>query len=166
RTATPPRRPRQAEQISAWFVWTMRAAVAAELVLALAVRRDGELRDGVAWAAIVVPVAGWLLAESALLRALLRPMPAEGADVPVDEALRTWTAHLVTAAASVLALLPLGALLLTAGIDPDRVSEGLDLLPVTLVAGGFSALAAGVAVAAFLLTWLRPVRANARALAG
>jgi hypothetical protein len=166
RTATPFRRPRQAEQISAWLVWTMRAAVAAELVLALALRRDGELRDGVAWAAIVVPVAGWLLAESALLRALLRPMPAEGADVPVDEALRTWTAHLVTAAASVLALLPLGALLLTAGIDPDRVSEGLDLLPVTLVAGGFSALAAGVAVAAFLLTWLRPVRANARALAG
>jgi hypothetical protein len=166
RTATPFRRPRQAEQISAWLVWTMRAAVAAELVLALALRRDGELRGGVAWAAIVVPVAGWLLAESALLRALLRPMPAEGADVPVDEALRTWTAHLVTAAASVLALLPLGALLLTAGIDPDRVSEGLDLLPVTLVAGGFSALAAGVAVAAFLLTWLRPVRANARALAG
>jgi hypothetical protein len=163
RTAAPPRRPRQAEQISAWLVWTMRAAVAAELVLALALRRDGDLRDGIAWAAIAVPVAGWLLAESALLRALLRPMPAEGADVPVDEALRTWTAHLVTAASSVLALLPLGALLLTAGIDPDRVSEGLDLLPVTLVAGGFSALAAG---AAFLLTWLRPVRANARALAG
>jgi hypothetical protein len=166
RTAAPPRRPRQAEQISAWLVWTMRAAVAAELVLALALRRDGDLRDGIAWAAIAVPVAGWLLAESALLRALLRPMPAEGADVPVDEALRTWTAHLVTAASSVLALLPLGALLLTAGIDPDRVSEGLDLLPVTLVAGGFSALAAGIAVAAFLLTWLRPVRANARALAG
>jgi hypothetical protein len=166
RTAVPPRRPRQGEQISAWLVWTMRAAVAAELVLALSLRRDGDLRDGVGWAAIVVPVVGWLLAESALLRALLRPMPAEGADVPVDEALRTWTAHLVTAAASVLALLPLGALLLTAGIDPDRVSEGLDLLPVTLVAGGFSALAAGVAVAAFLLTWLRPVRANARALAG
>jgi len=34
------------------------------------------------------------------------------------------------------------------------------------VAGGFSALAAGVAVAGFLLTWLRPVRSNARALAG
>jgi hypothetical protein len=109
---------------------------------------------------------GWLLAEVALLRALLRPMPAQGADVPVDEALRTWTAHLVTAAASVLALLPLGGLLLTAGIDPDRASEGVDLLPVTLVAGGFSALAAGVAVAAFLLTWLRPVQASARALAG
>ena len=43
---------------------------------------------------------------------------------------------------------------------------GLDLLPVGFVAGGFSALAAGLAVAAFLLTWLRPVRAHAPALAG
>ena len=165
KTAVPPRRPRQREQISGWLVWTMRAAVVAELVLAIALRRNGELPDGPALAAAAVPLVGGLLAEVALLRALLRPMPAQGADVPVDEALRTWTAHLVTAAASVLALLPLGGLLLTAGIDPDRASEGVDLLPVTLVAGGFSALAAGVAVAGFLLTWLRPVRANARALA-
>ena len=108
-----------------------------------------------------------LLAEVALLRALLRPLPAEGADVPVDEALRTWTAHLVTAAATVLALLPLGTLLLRAGIDPrpgrPRASTSC---PWRLVAGGFSALAAGIAVAGFLLTWLRPVRSNARALAG
>jgi hypothetical protein len=166
KTAVPPRRPRQREQISGWLVWTMRAAVVAELILAVELRRNGEVPDAPAVAAIAVPLLGWLLAEVSLLRALVRPTPAQGADVPVDEALRTWTAHLVTAAASVLALLPLGALLLTAGIDPDRVSEGLDLLPVTLVAGGFSALAAGVAVAAFLLTWLRPVRANARALAG
>ena len=166
KTAVPPRRPRQREQISGWLVWTMRAAVVAELVLAVALWRNGELPDGVALAALAVPLLGWLMAEVALLRALIRPTPAQGADVPVDEALRTWTAHLVTAAASVLALLPLGALLLTAGIDPDRVSEGVDLLPVTLVAGGFSALAAGVAVAAFLLTWLRPVRADARALTG
>jgi hypothetical protein len=166
KTAVPPRRPRQREQISGWLVWTMRAAAVAELVLVIALRRDRELPDGPALAALAVPLVGWLLAEVALLRALLRPMPAQGADVPVDEALRTWTAHLVTAAASVLALLPLGGLLLTAGIDPDRASEGVDLLPVTLVAGGFSALAAGVAVAGFLLTWLRPVQASARALAG
>ena len=166
KTAVPPRRPRQGEQISGWLVWTMRAVVAADLLTASLLWRDGEVLDGVALAAVGVPLAGWLLAEVALLRALLRPLPAQGADVPVDEALRTWTAHLVTAAASVLALLPLGALLLAAGIDPDRVSEGLDLLPVTLVAAGFSALAAGLAVAAFLLTWLRPVRAQARALAG
>jgi hypothetical protein len=166
KTAVPPRRPRQGEQISAWLVWTMRAAVVAELVLAATLWRGGDLPDGVAWAAITVPLLAWLMAEAALLRALLRPLPVQGADVPVDEALRTWTAHLVTAAVSVLSLLPLGALLLAAGIDPDRVSEGLDLLPVALVAGGFSALAAGLAVAVFLLTWLRPVRANAPALAG
>ena len=166
KTAVPVRRPRQVEQISGWLVWTMRAVVAAELVTVSLLWRDGEVPDGVALAAFAVPLAAWLLAEIALLRALLRPLPAQGADLPVDEALRTWTAHRVTAAASVVALLPLGALLLAAGVDPDRVSEGLDLLPVTLVAAGFSALAAGLAVAAFLLTWLRPVRANARALAG
>lgn len=166
RTAVPPRRPHQGEQISAWLVWTMRAAVVAELVLGASLWRQGELHDGVAWAALAVPSLGWLMAEAALLRALLRPLPAVGADVPVDEALRTWTAHLVTAAVTVLALLPLGALLLVAGIDPNRVSEGLDLVPVALVAGGFSALTAGLAVAVFLLTWLRPVRANTPALAG
>jgi hypothetical protein len=37
---------------------------------------------------------------------------------------------------------------------------------VAFVAGGFSALAAGLAVAGFLVTWLRPVRSNAHALAG
>ena len=166
RTAVPPRRPHQGDQISAWLVWTMRVAVVAELALAASLWREGELHDGVAWAALAVPAFGWLLAEAALLRALLRPLPAVGADVPVDEALRTWTAHLVTATVTVLALLPLGALLLVAGIDPNRVSEGLDLLPVALVAGGFSALTAGLAVAVFLVTWLRPVRANAPALAG
>jgi hypothetical protein len=166
KTAVPPRRPRQGDQISAWLVWTMRAAVLAELALAVALQRSGDLPDGVARAAFVVPLLGWLLAEGALLRALLRPLPAQGADVPVDEALRTWTAHLVTAAASVLALLPLGTLLLIAGVNPAHDSEGFDLVPVILVAGGFSALAAGIAVAGFLLTWLRPVRASARALAG
>ena len=144
----------------------MRAVVAAEVAATIGLWRAGELSTPVAWAALIVPVAAWLLAETALLRAVLRPLPAEGADVPVDEALRTWTAHLVTAAASVLALLPLGGLLLVAGIDPDRVSEGFDFLPVALVAGGFSALAAGIAVAGFLLTWLRPIRSSARALAG
>jgi hypothetical protein len=164
--SSPTRRPRQSEQISGWLVWTMRVAVAAEVVLTVALWRSGELTEGLAWAALLVPLVAWVLAEVALLRALFRPMPANGADVPVDEALRTWTAHLVSAAATVLALLPLGTLLLRAGIDPDRVTEGYDFLPVVAVAGGFSALAAGLAVAGFLLTWLRPVRSNARALAG
>jgi hypothetical protein len=145
----------------------MRAVVVAEVVTAVVLWRSDQLADAVGWVALVVPVAALLLAELALLRALVRPLPADGADVPVDEALRTWTAHLVTAATSVLALLPLGTLLLVAGIERgDRVSEGFDLLPVALVAGGFSALAAGVAVAGFLITWLRPVRSDQRALAG
>jgi hypothetical protein len=164
--ATPVRRPRQRELISGWLLWTMRVVAAAELVGAIVLWSARDLPDAVGWVAVVVPLVAWLLAELALLRALLRPLPAEGADVPIDEALRTWTAHLVAAAASVLALLPLGTLLLVAGIDlGDRVTESVDLLPVALVAGGFSALAAGVAVAGFLLTWLRPVRDSARALA-
>ena len=164
--ATPPRRPRRGELISPWLVWIMRAVVAAEVAATVGLWSSGELGTRVAWAALIAPAASWLLAETALLRAVVRPLPAEGADVPVDEALRTWTAHLVTAAATVLALLPLGALLLVAGIDPDGVSEGFDFLPVALVAGGFSALAAGIAVAGFLLTWLRPIRSSARALTG
>ncbi len=165
-TAVPVRRPRQTELVSGWLVWTMRVVAAAELVAAVVLWSNGDLPDAVGWVAVVVPLAAWVLAELALLRSMLRPLPAEGADVPVDEALRTWTAHLVTAATSVLALLPLGTLLLVAGIElGDRVTEGVDLVPVALVAGGFSALAAGVAVAVFLLGWLRPVRANDRALA-
>jgi hypothetical protein len=37
---------------------------------------------------------------------------------------------------------------------------------VALIAGGFSALVAGVAVGVFLLPWLRPLRLSERALAG
>lgn len=164
-TAVPPRRPRRGDLISGWLVWTMRVIVAAQVAVTVSLWRDGELTGPVAWAALVVPVLAWVLAETALLRVQVRPLPAQGADVPVDEALRTWTAHLVAAATTVLGLLPLGTLLLRTGIDPDGVSEGYDFLPVALVAGGFSALAAGLAVAGFLLTWLRPVRSDARALA-
>ncbi len=161
----PARRPRRHEQISLWLLWSMRAVMVAEVVtVALMWSRD-HLSDTVAGVALAGPVVAWALAETALLRALVRPLPAEGADVPVDEALRTWTAHLVSAAASVFALLPLGTLLLAAGIDlGDRVTEGFDLLPVALVAGGFASLAAGLALAVFLVTWLRPVRVDDRAL--
>jgi hypothetical protein len=167
RWATGSRRPRRAEQISPWLLWTMRGAVAGELVATSVLWDAGSLRDGVAVAALVAPAVAWLLAEVALLRLVVRPLAADGSDVPVDEALRTWGAHLVVAAASTVALLPLGALLLVAGVDlGDRVSDGVDLLPVALVAGGFSAVTAGLAVAWFLVTWLRPVRRSAPALAG
>jgi hypothetical protein len=167
RVSEPARRPRRSEQISLWLLWTMRAVMVAEVVTAAALTSTEELSGPVVPVALILPAVCWLLAEGSLLRILVRPLPAEGADVPVDEALRTWTAHLVTAAASVLALLPLGALLLVGGIETgDRITSGFDLLPVALVAGGFSALVAGLAVVVFLLTWLRPVRSSARALAG
>jgi hypothetical protein len=163
----PPHRPKLAELVSGWLVWSTRAVVAGAVAAAVWLWSEGEFGEAVGWTAVAVPAVAWLLAELALLRAVRRPGPAAGADVPVDEALRTWTAHLVAAAASVLGLLPLGALLLTAGIElGDRVTEHFDLLPVALVAGGFSALTSGVAVAVFLLSWVRPVRQGARALAG
>ena len=146
----------------------MRAVVVGEVAAAASLWSSGQLpgRDRPAGAG-AAPSSAWVLAEGALLRVLVRPLAGHGADVPVDEALRTWTAHLVTAAASVLGLLPLGVLLLVAGIGlGDRVTQGFDLLPVALVAGGFSALVAGIAVAVFLLTWLRPLRLSQRALAG
>jgi hypothetical protein len=163
--SSPARRPRRTEQISLWLLWTMRGAVAGVVLTALL--QVDDLATPVIVTATSVPLAGWLLAEVALLRVWLRPLAAEGADVPVDEAQRTWTAHLSVAAASVLALLPLGALLLRAAIDlGDRVSsDGAGLLPVALVAGGFSAIIAGLVVAGFLLTWLRPVRQTTHALA-
>jgi hypothetical protein len=163
--SSPARRPRRGEQISLWLLWTMRATVAGEAAAALLLADD--LGTAVTATALAVPLGGWALAEAALLRALVRPLPAEGADVPVDEAQRTWTAHLVVAAATVLAVLPLGALLLRAAIDlDDRVaSDGAGLVPVALVAGGFSALIAGLTVAGFLVTWLRPVQQTTHALA-
>jgi hypothetical protein len=158
---------RRSEQISPWLLWTARAVVVAELLTASLMWSSGELTATLARIALGAPLLAWVLAEVALLRVLVRPLAAEGADVPVDEALRTWTAHLAVAALSVVALLPLGTLLLTAGIDlGDRVTRGVDLSPVALVAGGFSALIAGLAVAGFLVTWLRPVRSAEPALAG
>jgi len=164
--AAPVRRPKRGELISAWLVWTMRVVVVASGAAAVVLWRAEELSDDVAWTLVIGLAVVWAVAEIATLRAVVRPLPAAGADVPIDEALRTWTAHLVASATTVLALLPLGVLLLRAGIDPDAVSEDFDVLPVALVAGGFSALVAAVAVAGFLLTWLRPVRSNAHALTG
>ncbi|MEI4270777.1 hypothetical protein TEK04_03485 [Klenkia sp. LSe6-5] len=167
RWATGPRRPRRGEQVSPWLLWAMRGAVVGELAAAALLWSAGSVPDQVALVALVVPGAGWVLAEVALLRLVVRPLAADGSDVPVDEALRTWGAHLVCGAASVLAMVPLGALLLVAGVDlGDRVTDGVDLIPVALVAGGFSAITAGLAVAVFLVRWLRPVRHSAPALAG
>jgi hypothetical protein len=162
---SPPRRQRRTEQISLWLLWIMRATVAGEVLAAVLLADD--MATAATAIALAVTLGGWVLAEVALVRVLVRPLPAEGADVPVDEAQRTWTAHLVVAAATVLAVIPLGALLLRAAIDlDDRVAgDGAGLVPVALVAGGFSALLAGLTVAGFLMTWLRPIRQTSPALA-
>jgi hypothetical protein len=166
RWAAGSRRPRRGEQISPALLWSMRGVVVGELLAAGLLWRGDALQDEVALLAMVVPAVGWVLAEVALLRLVVRPLAEDGADVPVDEALRTWGAHLVCAAATVLAAVPMGALLLVAGVDlGDRVTDGVDLVPVALVAGGFSAITAGLAVAVFLVTWLRPVRRTVPALA-
>ena len=163
----PARRQRRGDQVSLWLLWSMRAAMAGELATALLLGSAGHLAAPAVATVVVTTAVGWLLGELALGRVLLRALPAEGADVPVDEAMRTWTAHLVVAAATVLALVPLGVLLLVAGVDlGDEVArEGAGLVPVALVGGGFAALAAGLGVAGFLLTWLRPLRQGAAALA-
>ena len=163
----PARRPGRGEQISPWLLWSMRAAMAGELFTAVRLGSAGHLSDAALRALVVTAVLGWLLAEVALARVLFRPLPAEGADVPVDEAQRTWTAHLAVAAATVLALVPLGVLLLLAGLDlgDDVARDGAGLLPVALVAGGFGAVAGALAVTVLLVGWLRPLRQGADALA-
>ena len=167
RLTSPARRPRRSEQISPALLWCMRAVVAGEAVTALALASDDDLTGTMTVLALVPPLLAWLLAEVTLLRMLTHPLAAQGADVPVDEALRTWSAHLVVAATSVLALLPLGVLLLVGGIElGDRVSQGFDVLPVALVAAGFGGITAGLAVAVLLVPWLRPVPLSTRALAG
>jgi hypothetical protein len=167
RLSSPARRPRRSEQISPALLWSMRAVVVGEVVTAAVLLGDEDVTGTIAGVALVPPLLAWLMAEATLLRALARPLAAQGADIPVDEALRTWSVHLVTAATSVLALLPLGVLLLVAGIGlGDRVTSGFDLLPVALVAAGFAGITAGLAVAVLLVPWLRPIPLGARALAG
>ena len=71
---SPARRPRRGEQVSPWLLWTMRASVAGEVAAALWLVDD--LGTAATAIALSVPVAGWVLAEVALLRVLVRPLPA------------------------------------------------------------------------------------------
>ena len=170
KTAVPPRRPRQGEQISRLAgLDDARPPSPPSWSLAVALWRDGDLADGVACGRARRP-AGRVAAGRGGAAA---GAAASAAGRGRRRAGRRGAAHLDGAPGhrrrhACSALLPLGrAAAGRAAIDlATGCPRALDLLPVALVAGGFSALAAGLAVAGFLLTWLRPVRANARALAG
>lgn len=107
---------------------------------------------------LALAAAGWLVSEFSLLRLLRRPGATEPEDVPVDEALRSASAHASVAAASVLTLLPLGGFALVTGLAIVGSCASSDLIALSLIAGGLAALLAGLLVAAFLPSWLRPVQ--------
>ncbi|MGI8528612.1 MAG: hypothetical protein ACR2KO_03960 [Geodermatophilaceae bacterium] len=110
---------------------------------------------------LILAAAGWLVSELTLLRIVGLPRAEELDDVPVDEALRSASAHASVAAASVLTLLPLGGFALVTGLAVVGSCANSDLLSIGLIGGGLAALLAGLLVAAFLPSWLRPVRRRA-----
>ena len=103
-------------------------------------------------------VAGWVGSELTLLRILRQPPPSELDDIPVDEALRSASAHASVAAASVLTLVPLGGFALATGLAVVGSCAQSDLVSIGLIALGLAAILAGLLVAAFLPSWLRPVQ--------
>lgn len=111
---------------------------------------------------LVLAAAAWVVSEVTLLLRIVRaPMPAESDDVPVDEALRSASAHASVAAASVLTLLPLGGYALVTGLSVTGSCVNSDLVSIGLIGGGLAALLAGLLVAAFVPGWLRPVQRRA-----
>lgn len=112
------------------------------------------------YAVLVLALAGggWLVSELTLWRLLRRPPAAELDDVPVDEALRSASAHACVAAATTLILLPLGGFSLVTGLAMVGGCAASDLVSGSLVAAGFAALLAGLFVVAFLPRWLRPLQ--------
>jgi len=110
---------------------------------------------------LVITVGGWLVSELTLLRTVWLPTAAEPDDVPVDEALRSANAHASVAAASVLTLLPLGGFTLVTGLAVTGSCITSDLISTGLIGGGLAAVVAGLIVAAFLPSWLRPVQRRA-----
>lgn len=105
-----------------------------------------------------IAVLGWLVVEVTLVRLARRASPNGFEDVPVDDALRTNSAHVAVAAGSILSLLVLAGVLFVAGLSQGESAQGADLGPVALIAGAFGALVGALVVTAFLLRWLAPVR--------
>lgn len=176
---------RLADYISSPLVWALRAAALVTIGLAGTVivlsepAGDGSMGLAMSCAGggtelvgsgqvaeyavfvLAMAAASWLLSEVVLLRTLRRPGAAEPEDVPVDEALRSMSAHAGVAAASVLTLLLLGGFALVTGLAVVGSCANSDLLSVGLIAGGLAALLAGLLVAGFLPSWLRPLKRQA-----
>lgn len=110
---------------------------------------------------VVLAAVGWLVSEVTLRRIVRAAAAAEPDDVPVDDALRSASAHASVAAASVLTLLPLGGYALVTGLRVTGSCVNSDLLSIGLIGGGLAALLAGLLVAAFVPSWLRPVQRRA-----
>lgn len=111
---------------------------------------------------LVLAATAWLVSEVTLLLRIVRaPLAAEPDDVPVDEALRSASAHASVAAASVLMLLPLGGYALVTGLAVTGSCVDSDLVSIGLIGVGLAALLAGLLVAAFVPGWLRPVQRRA-----
>lgn len=107
----------------------------------------------------------WLVAEIALVRVVRRPStPADGDDVPVDDALRSATAHVAVGASTVLFLAGLGGIGLYMGVvAADSACGASDVTIFGLIGVGLAALLGAVVVLIFLLGWLRPVRRTRQA---
>lgn len=108
-----------------------------------------------------VALAAWLLAEATLVRVLRLPRAAEFDDVPLDETLRSARAHAGVAAATALALLPLGGFAVVFGLAMANGCADSDLVGTGLVAGGLASVLAGLSVVAFLPSWVRMIQPRA-----
>lgn len=149
-------RQRQREVIDSWLPLVGRVSAVALLVIgSLAVANDwGALAVGAA----AVGLVGWLLVEFCLERMARRSAPADSADSPVDDALRTASAHVAVGAGSIGALLVLSGLLIVGGILMGDDVQGADLRPIALIASAFGCLVAALVVSVFLVRWMPPVR--------
>lgn len=103
----------------------------------------------------VLVLVAWLTAEAALLRvARTQRIPVDGADVAVDDGLRTAISHTAVGAATVVSLGSLSVIGVGLGVSAASGScaNGGSIGTVLLTTGLAAAIAA-VLVAAFLIQW-------------
>lgn len=175
-------RRRMDDAIAPSLVWSMRAAAGLALVaaaggaisssrssagspvLALTCPAGGASTGPWPGAEFAIPLAAlvaasWIAAEVCLVRVVRRRGPADGDNVPVDDALRMSSAHVAVGAGTVLSLAALGGLCLFMGIvAADATCMSSDVLVFGLLGIGLAAVLAFLLVLVFLLRWLRPLR--------